>query len=251
MLATRAQWSSAEPRKHPVALTSGPLTSIQKLARTCSSLTAPRSLFFWALTLLRNPEALNIKTINIPGLFKLAALAAICGPGFAACKAAAPSAPVAPPPVQASRVTDEPSKEIPPDLYKTMPMYPGATVEHVRKPKGAMREILFSSTASMPQMVAFYKEGLKKGDFHITSSLIMPTRKTWSCDFNYNGQPGSIMVYPSDQDKTKMTIDLIYELPAHMDESLMEPKEDFDIEGPGEIAQQAPNPTPGEKDKRN
>jgi hypothetical protein len=59
------------------------------------------------------------------------------------------------------------------------------------------------------------------------------------------------MVYPSDQDKTKMTIDLIYELPAHMDESLMEPKEDFDIEGPGEIAQQAPNPTPGEKDKRN
>ncbi len=34
-----------------------------------------------------------------------------------------------------------------------------------------------------------------------------------------------------------MTIDLIYELPAHIDESLMEPKEDFDIEGPGEIAQ--------------
>jgi hypothetical protein len=185
----------------------------------------------------------------MPGLFKLAALAAAIG--FAGCKAA-PSAPVAPPPEQTSpRTADEPSKALPPDLYKTMPMYPGAAVEHVRKPKGAMREILFSSDASMQQMVGFYKEGLKKGDFHITSSLLMPARKTWSCDFTYDGQPGSIMVYPSDQDKTKMTIDLIYELPAHVDESLLEPKEDFDIEGPGEIAQQAPNPTPGEKDKRN
>jgi hypothetical protein len=41
-----------------------------------------------------------------------------------------------------------------------------------------------------------------------------------------------------------MTIDLIYELPAHLDPSMMEPKEEFDVEGPGEIAQQAPNPNP-------
>lgn len=145
---------------------------------------------------------------------------------------------------------DEPSKALPPDLYKTMPVYPGAIVEHVRKPKGAMREILFSAQGEMPQIVGFYKDALKKNDFHITSSLIMPARKTWSCDFHHKGRPGSIMLFPSDQDKSRMTIDLIYELPAHLDESLMEPQEDFDVIGPGEIAQQqAPNPS--DKEKRN
>ncbi len=181
------------------------------------------------------------------------ALAAACLLGFAACKSATVATPfVIPPTVKtATGPTDEPSKALPPDLYKAMPIYPGATVEHVRKPKGAMREIMFSSDAQMQQMVAYYKDELKKGDFHITSSLIMPARRTWSCDFNFNGQPGSIMLYPSDQDKAKMTIDLIYEMPARVDESMMEPKEDFDIEGPGEIAQQAPNPNPSEKAKRN
>jgi hypothetical protein len=170
--------------------------------------------------------------------------------GLAACKTAPVAAPVAPAAVQTSMAEpDEPSKALPPDLYKSMPIYPGAKIEHVRKPKGAMREILFSADAQMPQMVAFYKDELKKNDFHITSSLIMPARKTWSCDFHYKGGPGSIMLFPSDQDKSKMTIDLIYELPAHLDESLMEPREDFDVEGPGEIAQQAPNPS--EKEKRN
>jgi hypothetical protein len=178
-----------------------------------------------------------------------AALAAACTLGLAACKAAPSTAPVAPPAVQASMtVPDEPSKALPPDLFKTMPIYPGAKIEHVRKPKGAMREILFSAEAGMPQLVAFYKDELKKNDFHVASSLTMPARKTWSCDFHYNGRPGSIMVFPSDQDKSKMTIDLIYELPAHLDESMVEPKEDFDVEGPGELAQQAPNPS--EKEKR-
>ncbi len=159
---------------------------------------------------------------------------------------------MAPPPVQTSTIApDESTNALPKDLYPSMPVYPGAKVEHVRKPKGAMREILFSSDGQMPQMVAYYKDELKKNDFHITSSLIMPARKTWSCDFHYNGRPGSIMLYPSDQDKAKMTIDLIYELPAHMDESLMEPREDFDVVGPGEIAQQAPNRNPSEKEKRN
>ena len=167
---------------------------------------------------------------------------------FAGCKPAKLAAPVAPPPVQAaSGPTDEPSKALPPDLYKAMPIYPGAVVEHVRKPKGAMREILLSSDAQMQQMVGYYKEQLKKGDFHVTSSLIMPARKTWSCDFNYDGRPGSILLYPSDQDKSKMTIDMIYELPAHVDESMMEPREDFDVEGPGEMAQKAPNSSPNGK----
>ncbi len=181
-----------------------------------------------------------------------AALAAACMLLIAACKSTPVAAPIAPPAMPVSTgPTDEPSKALPADLYKAMPIYPGATVDHVRKPKGAMREIMFSSDAQMPQMVAYYKDQLKKGDFHITSSLIMPARKTWSCDFNYDGRPGSIMLYPSDQDKAKMTIDLIYELPAHIDESMMEPKEDFDIEGPGDIAQQAPNLNPSEKEKRN
>lgn len=183
-------------------------------------------------------------------MFSRAALAAACMFALAACKTAPVAAPVAPAPVQTSMTTpDEPSQALPPDLYKTMPIYPGARIEHVRKPKGAMREILFSVDAQMPRMVAFYKDELKKNDFHIASSLIMPARKTWSCDFHYNGRPGSIMLYPSDQDKSKMTIDLIYELPAVLDESLLEPKEDFDVEGPGEIAQQTPNPS--EKEKRN
>jgi hypothetical protein len=206
------------------------------------------------LTLLRNLEALHNQTVNRAALFKRAALAA-CLLGLASCKATPVAAPIAPPPVTtATGPTDEASQALPKDLYPSMPIYPGAKIEHVRKPKGAMREIMFSSDAQMPQMVAYYKDELKKNDFHITSSLIMPARKTWSCDFHYNGRPGSIMLYPSDQDKTKMTIDLIYELPAHVDESLMEPKEDFDVEGPGEIAQQqAPNtnPNPTGKAKRN
>ena len=220
-----------------------------------------RSLFFCSINAFENLRRAINKTVNLPDLFNsrlaLAALVAGSIAMLAACKTQ-PVEPTAPPPVQSSmRAPDEPSKALPPDLYKVMPMYPGAVVEHVRKPKGAMREILFSAQGQMQQMVAYYKDELKKNDFHITSSLIMPARKTWSCDFHYNGRPGSIMLFPSDTDKSRMTIDLIYELPAHLDESLMEPREDFDVKGPGEIAQQAPqlnlnsNPNPSEKEKRN
>jgi len=118
-----------------------------------------------------------------------------------------------------------------------MPIYPGAVVQHVRKPRGAMREIIFQSPGQMPEMVAYYKDQFKKAGFTVTSSLIMPARKTWSCDFSRSGRPGSVMLFPSDEDKSRMTIDLIYEMPAKMDESLLEPREDFDIEGPGEPAQ--------------
>jgi hypothetical protein len=205
------------------------------------------------LTLLKNLGLLFNKTVNPPDLFISRFARAALAAGLIALLAACKTRPIqiaAPPPVQVSMTApDESSKALPPDLYKTMPMYPGAIVEHVRKPKGAMREILFSAQGQLPQMVGFYKDALKKNDFHITSSLIMPARKTWSCDFHYKGRPGSIMLFPSDEDKSRMTIDLIYELPAHLDESMMEPKEDFDVNGPGEIAQQAPNPS--EKDKRN
>jgi hypothetical protein len=181
-----------------------------------------------------------------------AALVGVCLLVFAACKATPVAAPVAPPTMPTvSGPTDEPNQELPKDLFPSMPIYPGAKIDHVRKPKGAMREIMFTSDAQMQQMAAYYKEELKKNDFHITSSLIMPARKTWSCDFHYNGRPGSIMLYPDDQDKTKMTIDLIYELPAKIDPSLIEPTENFDIEGPGEMAQQAPNSNPTESEKRN
>ena len=140
--------------------------------------------------------------------------------------------PAAPP---VAKVQDEASKQIPSDLYPGMPIYPGAVVQHVRKPKGAMREIVFElkNSPSLDDMVNFYKDGLKKNDFRITSMLIMRGRKTWSCDFHKDGRPGSVMLYPADNDKTSTTIDLIYEVPGNIDQALMEPKEEFDVVGPG------------------
>ena len=233
-------------------MTSGPSKSIQNLPDHDRDAVI---IFLSIKRVLKNLGFPFNKTVNPPDLFILrlaralfpeALLAAGLIVGLAACKTPPAATAPAPAPVEVSRTApDEPTKAIPPDLYKNMPMYPDAVVEHVHKPKGAMREIVFSAHGQMPQMVAFYKEEFKKNDFHITSSLTMPARHTWSCDFHYNGRPGSIMLYPSDTDKSLMTIDLIYELPAKIDESLMEPKEDFDVVGPGEIAQkapQAPNP---------
>ncbi len=189
-----------------------------------SILTAPRALLF-----ISRSAAI---TAALVGLLVIAG-----------CKPKPAPISYAPPPEAAPHADkDEPTRELPPDLYKGMPIYPGATVEHVHKPKGAMREILFSSSAQMPEMVAYYKEELKKNDFRITSSLIMAARKTWSCDFTKDGRPGSVMLFPSDNDKSRMTIDLIYEMPSKADEALREPKEDFDVEGPGPVAQKAPNP---------
>lgn len=147
---------------------------------------------------------------------------------------------------------DEASNKIPDDLYKDMPVYPGAQVEHVRKPRGAMREILFAVKGSpdFKQMISYYKDELKKKEFRITSSLTMAVRKTWSCDFNKEGRPGSIKLYPDDKDKSVEIIDLIYEVPSHVDQALLEPKEEFDVIGPGRpgtVALQAPN----KKVKRN
>lgn len=157
------------------------------------------------------------------------------------CKSAPPPQQTAAVPEDAHSNPDEASKSIPPDLFKEMPIYPGATVEHVHKPKGAMREIAFSTGAPLNEVVEFFKEGLKKNEFHVTSSLIMPARKTWSCDFHKNGRPATILLYPDDHDKSKMVIDLIYEMPPKVDPSMEEAEETFDVIGPGEVAQQAPN----------
>ena len=137
---------------------------------------------------------------------------------------------------QAAKNPDEASKEIPSDIYKGMPIFPGAQIVHVRKPKGAMREVLFEikNSPSLDQMVNYYKDGLKRGDFRITSTLTMRMRKTWSCDFNKDGRPGSVMLYPADDDKTSTTVDLIYEVPSSLDASLLEEIEVFDVIGPGE-----------------
>ncbi len=189
----------------------------------------------------------SIKTARRALLFisRTAAVVAVLGGllVIAACKPKPKPISYEPPPEPSTHAdVDEPTKKIPADLYKGMPIYPGATVDHVHKPKGAMREILFSSNAQMPQMVGFYKEELKKNNFSITSSLIMPARRTWSCDFTKDGRPGSVMLFPSDNDRSRMTIDLIYEMPSKQEEVLREPKEDFDVEGPGPVAQKAPNP---------
>jgi len=178
----------------------------------------------------------------------IAALATLCLLGAMAAGCGKP--PSQPAPAAAATVAlgpDEPYKTLPPDIYKEMPVYPGAAIEHVRRPKGAMREIVFSSGATMPALVAYFKDELKKNNFRVTSSLIMPARRTWSCDFHKEGRPGSIMLYPSDNDKSIMTIDLIYEMPSKVDPSLLEPQETFDVEGPGPVAQQAPNSQPNTK----
>jgi|YelNatPaOPRAMG01_1025707.scaffolds.fasta_scaffold02883_15 hypothetical protein len=146
----------------------------------------------------------------------------------------------------------EASNRLPSDLFRNMPIYPGMTVVHVRKPKGGMREIMFrlDNAPALEKLIDFYKEGLKKNNFTITSSLVMRARNTWSCDFHKMGRPGSIALYPTSKDRSNMTLDLIYEIPTKDEQRFLEPVEKFDVIGPGRpgmIAQKAWN----EKVKRN
>jgi hypothetical protein len=148
----------------------------------------------------------------------------------------------------------ETTNQIPSDLFKTMPIYPGSKVVHVRKPKGGMREIVFelNGAPALDKLVSFYKDGLKKNNFIITSSLMLRVRNTWSCDFHKQGRPGNIALYPTGKDKSKMTIDLIYEIPSKSEQAFLAPVEKFDVIGPGRpgtVAQTAPNEN--EKVKRN
>ena len=48
------------------------------------------------------------------------------------------------------------------------------------------------------------------------------------------------MLYPADNDKTSTTIDLIYEVASNIDPNLLEPKEEFDVIGPGRPGEVAP-----------
>ena len=162
---------------------------------------------------------------------------------IAACKAARTATPVTLAEANSEKAVDEPNRDLPADLYKEMPIFPGAMIEHVRKPTRKMREILFSTEAELSQIVAYYKEQLKAKNFHVTSALIMPARKTWSCSFDLKGRLGNIMLYPSEQNKSRMTIALMYELPTKRNDSLLEPKENFDVVGPGEILRAISKPT--------
>lgn len=178
-----------------------------------------------------------------------AALAVLIAVAAGACERAEEKTYLpAPQPEQKVKNPLEPTKDLPPDFMKSLPIYPGAEIEQVRKPKGAMREIMFVSDASLDELVNFYKTQLKERGFHITSALIMAARRTWSCDFHKEGMQATVLLYPHDLDKSRMTIDLVYEMPRKIDPELMEPVENFDVVGPGEYVQKTT--TQQEKAKR-
>jgi hypothetical protein len=138
----------------------------------------------------------------------------------------------------ASTSPDEASTALPADFDRGMPLFPGATVEVVRKPKGSMREILMATGGSVDRVIDFYRSALEKNGFAVTSTLKVEARKTWSCDFHKGDRQASVLLYPSDADKSHTTIDLMYEMPASSNERLTPPDEKFDVVGPGEVAQQ-------------
>ncbi len=168
--------------------------------------------------------------------------------GLGSCQGrVAPQAVSAHPEPTANASPDEASTALPADFDKNLPFFPGSVVEHVRRPKGSMREVLLDSDAPVDRLIDFYKEGLQKGGYEVTSALKIAARKTWSCDFHKNGQQASVMLYPDEKDKSRVTIDLIYEMPSPSNERPDQPEEQFDVVGPGEMAQQNPD----SKEKRN
>jgi hypothetical protein len=159
----------------------------------------------------------------------------------------APPAPTAEVKPAADVGPDEPSIAMPADFDASLPIFPNATVAHVRRPKGLMREILLDSPAPVDRLIDFYKEALEKNGYEVTSTMKSAARKTWSCDFHKGGEQDSVMLFPSDQDQSHITIDLIYEIPEKGGDQLAMPQEKFDVVGPGEVAQQ----TPDSNEKRN
>jgi hypothetical protein len=134
---------------------------------------------------------------------------------------------------QAKLNPDESYTNLPPEFPKEMPNFPDAKVEKVRKPKGAMREIFFTTQGQYDQIIAFYKDALPKAGYDLTANLRMAARKTWSCDFHKGGQQCSVMIFPHEQDKSKLTIDLIYQMPSTVASLPTLPEEKFDVIGPG------------------
>jgi len=184
--------------------------------------------------------------VNPKDIFILTVAIATLGSLTLACSHRPASvAPVAVP-TQVVETGDEPTNDLPTDLYRGMPQYPGSKVTRVGKPRREMREIVFSSDGTMPELVSFYKDNLKKQGFHITGSLVMSARQTWSCDFQREGRPATLLVYPTVPGKSKMTIDLVYVMPVKNDPALLEPVENFDVVGPGPVAA-ASNPNPSTK----
>ena len=176
-------------------------------------------------------------------------LAASCKPEHRENVSAAETAPAAAPAIKMSPY--EPTNQLPPDLFSKLPVFPGASVEHVGRPKGVMREIWFNGgeKSKFSEMASFFKDELPKDGFTVSNQIVLAGRKTFSCQFTNNGRQGSLEIYPSDADKSRLTIDLTYEMPAKVDPSLVEPKEVFDVIGPGAVAQNAPNSS--EEIKRN
>ena len=193
---------------------------------------------------------LKSKTVNKYGIFIVTLAAGALAISFAACGPKAPEAVPSAAPSVALQTGDEPTKDLPPDLYPKMPQYPGSKVTRVGKPRREMREITFSTEATMPELVDYYKENLKKNGFHITSSLVMAARHTWSCDFQKEGRPATLVVYPTVPGESPMTIDLVYVMPSKNDPAMYEPIETFDVIGPGPVAA-ASNSNSNPSTKRN
>ncbi len=124
---------------------------------------------------------------------------------------------------QPSKVNqDEPSNALPREYPKTLPVFPGAQIE------------------------------LTKNGYDVTSALKIAVRKTWSCDFHKGGQQCSVMLFPNDADKSKMTIDLTYQMPSTVAVVPTLPQETFDVVGPGEptLPNQPKNTVKGKTEKR-
>jgi hypothetical protein len=102
-----------------------------------------------------------------------------------------------------------------------------------------MREILFSTDAQLDEVVAYYKEQLRKNNFQITSTLLVPAHHSWSCSFYTDGRPGDLKLYSSEQDKSRIVIALMYVLPDDPNDMYVQPKEEFDAVGPGEAVTSA------------
>jgi len=136
----------------------------------------------------------------------------------------------------AAQNQNEASNSLPNEFPKTIPLFPGAQIQQVRKPKGSMREIFLISNAQLDPIISYYKDALVKNGYEITSTLRMAARRTWSCDFHKGGQQCSVMLFPNDQDKSKLTIDLIYQMPSTVASVPTLPQETYDIVGPGEPA---------------
>lgn len=205
------------------------------------------AVFFFSVSSVEIRRGMRPSAWRAPKLYLLTFLMPLMF-GLAACKGHDQSPAAMVPVKYAETSPDEPGKALPPDFDQALPVFPGAVVDHVRKPKGAMREILLETDKPIGDLIDFYRTNLRKNGFEVTSTLKLTARKTWSCDFHKGGEQSSILLFPSDHDNSHVTIDLMYEIPSRSNERPAEPEELFDIVGPGEVAQRN---NPDQSEKRN